>query len=346
MFLDSGDFCGADGIFEVHAGSLCNTCASRSRPKSLVFARVCEKRYPGLQPIYGIEPGALENPAMAQLPFLHLDTLWLQVTGTHCNIACRHCFISCGPKVDRHAVMTMAQVDEAISQAESLGCRAYYYTGGEPFLHPQILDLVDRALKAGPLGILSNGMLIDAAMAEQLGRRFAESRYSLDLRISLDGLNAAENDAIRGKGVFEAACEGIRRLAAAGIEPALAVTTVEAHCASAEGRLAFFELLRRLGVRRPRVKLIPPFAIGREARRKGEPPRDLLRQDQLTEDAPWALQCGTSRMVTADGVYACPILIDHRAARMGDTLVEALRPTSLFHPACNTCLEEGFSCRT
>lgn len=282
-----------------------------------------------------------------QLPFLHLDTLWLQVTGTVCNIACRHCFISCGPKVNRHAIMTPAQVAEAITTAVAEGCRAYYFTGGEPFLHPNILELIDLALKNGPLGILSNGMLIDAPMAAALGQRAAESSYTLDLRISLDGLNAEENDKIRGKGVFEAACEGIRLLAQAGIEPALAVTTVEASHQSPAARLAFLELLRSLGVRRPRVKLIPPFQLGREIRRNKTAPSDAFAGlDVLGEDAPFLLQCGSSRMVTANGVYRCPILIDVPNARMGTQLKEALVPILLDHPACSTCYQEGFSCRT
>jgi MoaA/NifB/PqqE/SkfB family radical SAM enzyme len=280
-----------------------------------------------------------------QLPFLHLDTLWLQVTGTFCNIACRHCFISCGPKVDRHALMSVEQVEQAIEDAAALGCRAYYFTGGEPFLHPEILRLIDKALEKGPLGILTNGMLITDTLAEELGRRFKESPYSLDLRISLDGITQEENDPIRGRGVFAAACEGIRKLAEAGVEPALAVTTVEAKSASAEGRLAFFKLLQSLGVSRPRVKLIPPFKIGREAKRAPGKP-EMMTGDMLTEDSPWVLQCGTSRMMTAEGLYVCPILIDFKGARLGDRVADSFKETPLFHPACMTCHTEGFSCRT
>lgn len=282
-----------------------------------------------------------------ELPWLHLDTLWLQVTGTRCNIACRHCFISCGPKVDRHALMSRQQVEQAITAAVAEGCRGYYYTGGEPFLHPEILDLVELALREGPLGILSNGMLLDPDTCRRLKQLSDASPYSLDLRISLDGLTPEENDPIRGKGVFSAANEGIRRLAQVGLEPALAVTTVHAASASAEGRLALLALLRSLGVRRPRVKLIPPFKLGRETKRNGEyNSSELVQSEDLSEESPWALQCGSSRMVTAEGVYACPILIDEKQARMGDRLSEALRPTSLFHPACLTCHREAFSCRT
>ncbi|MCA9568979.1 MAG: radical SAM protein, partial [Myxococcales bacterium] len=77
------------------------------------------------------------------LPLAWLDTLWLQVTGTRCNIACRHCFISCGPKSTTHAVMSVEQVEEALAAASARGVRAIWFTGGEPFMHPDILGLMD-----------------------------------------------------------------------------------------------------------------------------------------------------------------------------------------------------------
>jgi hypothetical protein len=51
-------------------------------------------------------------------------------------------------------------------------------------------------------------------------------------------------------------------------------------------------------------------------------------------------------MVTSQGVFVCPILIDAPAARMGATLGETARPFLLAHAACYTCHAEGLSCRT
>ena len=63
--------------------------------------------------------------------------------------------------------MRVEQVGDAISDvAAAQGCRSYAFTGGEPFLHPDMLALVDLALARGPLEILTNAMLIDEAMAD------------------------------------------------------------------------------------------------------------------------------------------------------------------------------------
>lgn len=277
------------------------------------------------------------------LPYLWLDTLWLQISGTVCNIACKHCFISCGPKVRTHDMLTLDAVAQTLATAEAQGVREIWLTGGEPFLHPDILAVLDASLAVAPVGVLTNGMLIDDALAAQLGERTRNAPYNLEIRVSLDGVDAARNDAVRGRGVFERALAGVRRLAAAGVEPLIAVSLVDATTDDREPLLA---LLRDNGVARPRVKWIPPFKLGREAgRTEGYQAWDSLSAEDLaTEDAPHVLQCGTSRTVTSQGVFPCPILINEPRFRLGDDLAAASRAHPVDHAACVTCWASGFSC--
>lgn len=279
------------------------------------------------------------------LPLRSLDTLWLQVAGTLCNLACRHCFISCGPRNERHALMSVEAVQSAVLESTRVGVREFYFTGGEPFVHPQIFDLIEFTIAHGPLSILTNGVLIDQNSAARLRTIFDAAPYSLDLRISLDGTTAATNDPLRGRGTFEQILSAIRELAAVGIDPVLTVTEVDEAIAD-DTHPRFVALLRSLGVRRPRVKILRPFRIGREARRQR-----AYRADERVEPADLLdggdhLQCSSCRMVTANGWWPCPILVEDADARMGDTLQAALRPAALRSQACYTCHVEGISCRT
>ncbi|MCB9678377.1 MAG: radical SAM protein [Alphaproteobacteria bacterium] len=280
-----------------------------------------------------------------RLSMAWLDTLWLQVTGTVCNIACRHCFISCGPKVRKHDYMTVEQCQAALDSAKSEGLRAIWFTGGEPFLHPDILELMDAALEVGPLGVLTNGMLIDDALAAAIGERFRNAPYNLEIRVSLDGCTAEQNDRIRGKGVFDAACAGLRRLAENGVPALVAVSLVDDD-AMDQARLV--EVLTGLGLERPRIKWIPAFRIGREERRgRGYEAWEMLTPEDVAHpETPHRLQCGTSRTVTSNGVWPCPILINEPDFRLADSLDAALGPHRVDHKACYTCYVEGFSCST
>jgi|CXWL01.1.fsa_nt_gi sulfatase maturation enzyme AslB (radical SAM superfamily) len=276
-----------------------------------------------------------------------LDTLWFQVAGTVCNLACRHCFISCSPTNHTHELMPLAEVVRYLREAVTLGVKEYYFTGGEPFLNPEMEAILGETLKVGPASVLTNGLLLTAERAARLKALADGSDYSLDLRVSLDGTTPETNDPIRGEGSFARALDGIRNLVAAGLNPILTVTEVRAENGSLGGKEAFFELLRGLGIEKPRLKILPVFRIGAEAERGGayESWQRLAGGD--VPDGAWDhLQCSTCRMVTDQGVWVCPILVNEPGGRMGTNLTDTLDGFPLDHPACWTCHAFGVSCRT
>ncbi len=293
------------------------------------------------------EAPPLLSPDPPELQLAALDTLWLQVTGTLCNIACLHCFISCGPKNHQHEMMTVEQVRAALDEARRQGVREYYFTGGEPFLHPNIKELITMALEQGPLNILTNGILIDDEIAAWLGEIFRSARYSLDLRVSLDGSTAEDNDKVRGKGTYQSIMAGITRLAQHGINPVITVTEVRPEMGRPQARTDFMNFLRSVGLSKPRLKFLVPFLIGREVRRnRGYTEDELLHEGDLQPGEVEKLQCSSCRMVTDDGVYPCPLLINVPNARMGDSLADGLKPIKLAWQPCYTCHVFGVTCRT
>ena len=88
-----------------------------------------------------------------------LDTLWFQVGGTLCNLACTHCFVSCSPTNHTHEFLTLAEVRRYLGEAAQLGVREYYFTGGEPFLNPEMEAILEATLAVGPASVLTNGPL-------------------------------------------------------------------------------------------------------------------------------------------------------------------------------------------
>jgi molybdenum cofactor biosynthesis enzyme MoaA len=276
-----------------------------------------------------------------------LDTLWFQVGGTLCNLQCTHCFISSSPTNHAHEMMSLGEVRRYLEEAEAIGVKEYYFTGGEPFLNREILEMIEAALACGPVSVLTNGVLIRPDTAARLRALSDVSPYSLDLRISVDGTDAATNDPIRGEGTFERILAGIRTLAAAGLNPVVTVTEACEGALSGEGRARLLAFLRAAGLTQPRLKVMPLLRLGAEATRSRayEQWESLVGRTLAAEEAE-ALQCSTCRMVTARGVYVCPILIDFPGARMGATLADARRPFELSYRACFTCHEQGLSCRT
>ena len=288
-------------------------------------------------------PAAPEIAFPAQ-PLRHLDALWIQVAGTLCNLTCTHCFVSAGPANHRHALMSRDEVATRVAEGLELGVKELYFTGGEPFLHPEMSEILGDNLALAPCTVLTNGTRFTPALLGRLRELSAASRYSLELRVSLDGASPQDHDAFRGHGAFSRVMEGLRRCEAHGLLPIATVTQTDE---SDPVRFCerWLELLRSHGVRRPRLKRIPLFRLGREATRT----RAYLPAETLAGLAPEAfdetrLQCGSCRAVTARGVYPCPLLVEEPGGRMGDTLEEARAPFELRHGACYTCYVTGMTC--
>ncbi|HEV2852443.1 MAG TPA: radical SAM protein [Thermoanaerobaculia bacterium] len=294
-----------------------------------------------------VETKAPAVSAAPKVALRSLDTLWFQVGGTVCNLACTHCFVSCSPTNHTHEFLTLAEVKRYLDEAVRLGVREYYFTGGEPFLNPEMEAILEATLAQGPASVLTNGLLLDPTRCARLKILANASEYSLDLRVSLDGYDAESNDAIRGAGTFERILAGIRNLVLAGLNPVITVTEVCPEASTDEGKARFFELLGALGIERPRLKILPVFQIGAEAERGGfYESWQRLRDGEAAEGGWEHLQCSSCRMVTDQGVWVCPILVNEPSARMGETLADTLGPFSLDHPACWTCHMYGVSCRT
>src|SRR6267142_6349442 len=104
----------------------------------------------------------------ATVPFRHLAALWVQVTGTLCNLQCVHCINASGPREPWLPPLAADTVRRYIAEAAGLGVKEIYFTGGEPFMHPQIMALRAFALERAPTTVLTNGTLITDAVADAL----------------------------------------------------------------------------------------------------------------------------------------------------------------------------------
>jgi MoaA/NifB/PqqE/SkfB family radical SAM enzyme len=277
-------------------------------------------------------------------PFLGLSTLWIQITGTWCNLECRHCINASGPRAPWLRPLDAATVRRALAEAEVVGVKEIYFTGGEPFMHGEILPLVERALEVAPTTVLTNGTLIAAEQADALAAMAARAPYSLEIRVSLDDTDRVLNDRVRGEGAWAKAVEAVRLMRERGLLPIVTATEItrDEHGTGPGMYERFRDFLQDQGVDRPRVKIMPVFGLGRQPA-SGEAP---LTEEDLEGFDRSVLQCADARVVTSTGVYACPILAGLPGARLsGGGLAESFTAAPLYHSACVTCRRTGMTCR-
>ena len=295
----------------------------------------------------GLKNKAVRELDVPEVPLVKLDTLWLQIGGTLCNLECTHCFISCGPKNHTHEMMNLKEVQGRLLESKDLGVRDYYITGGEVFINPDIFEILAAILEYGPLDVLTNGTLITLGKAARLREIQNKSSHRLQFRVSMESFDEKLNDLTRGENSFNKAAEGISNLNSFGFSPILTVTRNWDEAKEAEMEEGFYNFLKSLNISEPRVKILPGFLLGQLAVNT----RNYLEHEHVTEECfenydITNLQCATSRMATKTGVYVCPILVDNDKARMGETIEETLHPFPLAHSACYTCRITGMTCKS
>ena len=274
-----------------------------------------------------------------------LDELWFQVAGTRCNLTCRHCFISCSPHNDSFGFLSLETVRRTLAESVAWGVREYYFTGGEPFLNPELVPMLVETLGYGPATVLTNGTVLKPGWLETLLSAEASGPYSLEFRVSIDGPDAATNDPIRGEGTFERAMRGVELLVGHGFLPIITMARTWELADDTEVIGRFRDVLARCGCDRPRLKILPRLKLGAEVERtEGYAIEERVTGRMLEGYDTSQLICSHSRTVSDAGVHVCPILLDLPAARLGGTLEEAARGFELAQGACFTCYQYGAIC--
>ena len=91
----------------------------------------------------------------ASVALTHPETLWFN-TGTLCNIECANCYIESSPKNDALLYLSSAEVKDYIAQLQDRqwGVREIAFTGGEPFMNPEIIEMLAASLEAATILVL------------------------------------------------------------------------------------------------------------------------------------------------------------------------------------------------
>jgi mycofactocin radical SAM maturase len=249
-----------------------------------------------------------------------------------CNLTCVHCLSSSGRR-DPHELTTA----EAIAVLDELRSLQVFYVnigGGEPMIRADFFDIVEHATSSG-IGVKfsTNGTFLHAGAAARL----AAMDY-LDVQISLDGIDAATNDAVRGDGSQARARRAMDHLAAAGFGPFKISVVVTRH--NVDQLDDFMALADSYGAQL-RITRLRPSGRGADTWHDLHPTQDQQRAvyrwllahgdgvltgdsffhlNALGEPLPGLNLCGAGRIVClidpVGDVYACPFVI-HEQFRAG-----------------------------
>jgi len=280
-----------------------------------------------------------------------LTTLWLN-TGTLCNLACANCYIESSPKNDSLVYLRAGEVAPYLDEidCEELGTKEVGITGGEPFLNPDILAIMEDCLARGyRLIVLTNAMKPMMNKAEALLDLQARFGERLVLRVSVDHFRRELHEEERGARSWRPMVDGLTWLSRNGFTVHIAGRTRWGEDED-ELRAGFAAFFREHGIAvdaydRTALVLFP------EMDEQAEVPEITTRCWGALGVSPDDMMCASSRMVVKrkgaerPSVMACTLLAYDSEFELGTSLTESLKPVRLNHPHCaKFCVLGGGSC--
>ncbi len=295
----------------------------------------------------------LDGSRRAKVDLVEPTTLWFN-TGTLCNIACENCYILSSPTNDSMVYIAASEVEDFLDQITDRNwpVQEIGLTGGEPFMNPDILSIMEMSLQRGyRLLVLTNAMRPMMRPRVQLGLLGLLNQFgdSLTLRISLDHYSIRRHDRIRGAGSFKTTLMGMDWLQKHGFSMAVAGRTLWNELEH-EARQGFADLFREhtysIDAYDPAQTVLFP-----EMNESSDVPEITENCWHILNKSPKDVMCSSSRMVVKrkgaerPSVLACTVIPYDGEFELGSTLEEAEVSVSLNHPHCaQFCILGGASC--
>ncbi|HXG99329.1 MAG TPA: radical SAM protein [Sphingomicrobium sp.] len=275
--------------------------------------------------------------------------MWIN-TGTLCNLACKTCYIESSPVNDALVYISLAEADAFFDEAQLLGTSEIGFTGGEPFMNPDMIAMLRSALSRGfEVIVLTNAMRPMRRHEQALRLLFDEHGARLTMRVSLDHYTASVHEAERGPGSWAKAIAGCVWLSDQGFRLAVAGRRLAGEDEAA-GRAGYRRLFAQYGLcvdagDPAALVLFPEMDAHADVPEISEGCWDILGA------SPSSIMCASSRMVVKRKgaaravVTACTLIPYDEQFTLGSTLAEAGGAVMLNHPHCaRFCVLGGASC--
>ena len=292
-----------------------------------------------------------QGEARASVSLKRLDTLWIN-TGTLCNLTCVNCYIESSPTNDRLAYISTAEVRAYLDEiaVDELKTAEIGFTGGEPFMNRDMIDILDLTLSRGFRAlVLTNAMRPMAKMQDGLLRLRQKYGDKLVLRISVDHYDQAHHEKERGPRSWQPAIDGLKWLSSNGFNINVAGRTFWNE-SEEQLRAGYAALFAGLGLTIDPQSPID-LVLFPEMDEMADVPEITTACWGILDVSPDAMMCATSRMVvkrrgaSSPVVMPCTLLPYDERFEMGETLAEAAADVPLNHPHCaKFCVLGGGAC--
>lgn len=257
-----------------------------------------------------------------------LNNLFIELTAKNCNMRCKNCYIDFPLSKNVKDFISLDVVKKALADTKDEPLECIYLTGAEPMTHPDFNHILRACLKRSNVCIFTNGTFINEKKVRFLKRVEDEGSNEIIFKLSIDHYDEIKNDEIRARGSYRTVIHAVKSLAKYGFNPILCITNYYKED--------------------PKV-LISEFKkvcqnAGFDAQDNNFTINEFIDKNskQEPEIISWQnIDCEYGRILTAKGVYSCPLLANDHRGRCGSDFSDYAKHNTLETSYCTVCMKNS-----
>ena len=280
-----------------------------------------------------------------QAPFVELtqlENLWFQLSNISCNIKCKHCYLDCHQDTKKKNFLKIERIKETLK--ENLPkLERIFLTGGEPFLHPQINEIIKLTLNKADITIYSNGTLLSEKRIKIIKDIENKTQRRITFRLSLDHFTEGRNDEYRARGVFKKVINALNLLQKYEFKTEIICVNLknEDEKVLKEG---FCNLCKKnaIEITPQDIRIVPLLKMDIYDDSLGFTEAEkVVTFEKLKDFDIKLLDCQNARVQSINGVFSCPALVNDPRGKLGENITNASKKVYLETAICYNCVHRA-----
>ena len=255
-----------------------------------------------------------------------LTNLFIELTAKNCNQRCKGCYIDFPHTKTVKDFIPLDMIKEALSDTNDENLECIYLTGGEPMTHPDFNTILRLCLKKCNVCICTNSSFLNEKKIRFLKKVEEEggveiSHNQIFFRLSVAHFDELESDKVKYRGHFRQTISALKILSRYDFSSVLSVQNTY-RLSELVIRENFMRIFEEGNILNTDIQVNVSYPDFTE--------EDFIKSSEKTD-------CMSGRILTKNGVYACPFLANDYRGRMGTSFQDYSKTVTAETGFCATC---------
>lgn len=256
------------------------------------------------------------------------NNMFIELTAKNCNQRCSCCYIDFSDiKGFRKTVkdfISLDRIKEALSDTKNENIHCIYLTGAEPMTHPDFNAILRLCLKRCNVCICTNASFLNEKKVRFLKRVEDEGQNQIFFKLSLTHYNELENDKVKYRGNFRQIIFSLKTLSQYNFTSVLTLQNYY-KLKKDDIKKNFDRIFKEHGICDTDLQIINSY------------PNSEIE----TAPSNCKTDCMFGRVLSENGIYACPFLSNDYRGRMGSSFKDFSLSVTAETDFCSVCSQNN-----